>query len=329
MIELGVWLVLLAALLAGNVLGLRFLPNTFGLKPVSWIQAVGGVALVATAAGTILATGFLLGPRLPIPWYATTAATIVLVAAAGLTALRVTLWVDWMASLRAALIMMVVLGGVGTVAVIPLRLSYEAFKIPTNAMAPTLKGRHYVGSCIYCGQSTVVGFRDQGRFSERQANSEGICTACLQVSPATSVIEQVQMGDRMIARKLASPRRWDLVIFRFPGDRNVIYVKRLVGLPGESIEVKDGAIWIDGERLQPPPEIAELKWFLPEDGFGAQFAVEGEPPDLGDDEYFVLGDFSPSSSDSRFWGPVPEEDLLGVVGVIYFPPRSWKVLPRH
>jgi hypothetical protein len=43
----------------------------------------------------------------------------------------------------------------------------------------------------------------------------------------------------------------------------------------------------------------------------------------------MLGDFSPNSSDSRFWGPVPARDILGVPAVVYFPPRSWRVLPRH
>jgi signal peptidase I len=138
------------------------------------------------------------------------------------------------------------------------------------------------------------------------------------------------MADRFLVRRLAAPRRWDVAVFRFPGNRQQLYAMRLVGLPGESIEVKDGGIWIDGVRQTPPPEIAKLRWYARDDlGPPPQYATEGHPTRLADNEYFMLGDFSPNSYDSRFWGPVPAEDLRGVVAAVYFPPRSAKVLPRH
>ena len=121
-------------------------------------------------------------------------------------------------------------------------------------------------------------------------------------------------------------------MFLFPGDRRQVYVKRLVGLPGESVEVKEGGVWINGVRQKPPPEIASLRWFLPDEPFlepRSEFAAEGNPTRLADDEYFVLGDYSPQSYDSRFWGPVPAEDMRGVVGAVYLPPRSARALPQH
>jgi type IV secretory pathway protease TraF len=62
---------------------------------------------------------------------------------------------------------------------------------------------------------------------------------------------------------------------------------------------------------------------------GPEFATEGSPTQLGEKDYFVLGDFSPNSYDSRFWGPVPADYLRGVVIAAYLPPRSARFLSRH
>ncbi len=204
--------------------------------------------------------------------------------------------------------------------------------MPTNSMAPTIAGQHYEGTRPACGAPAIVlsHFVDSNTL---EPSDEGVCTRCLNFSPITAKSDTVFMGDHIVINRFASARRWDLIAFYFPPQPEQIYLKRLIGLPGETIEVKDGAIWIDGQKLKPPPEIAELSWHLAADqpmlGVSEMFAINGQPLTLGDDEYFVLGDNSPNSYDSRFWGPVPAKNLIGTAAAIYFPPSRWKTFPRH
>jgi len=223
-----------------------------------------------------------------------------------------------------AVVSAIVLG----LAYIPFFLAYKGYTSPANGMAPTIRGRHYQGICPNCSAPTVVTVveRDQSR----QPGETGICTNCLQVHSAHEVGPQLHASERFLVRNWQRPRRWDIVTFRPPSARDQLYVMRLVGLPGESIEIKDGGVWIDGERLVPPPEIATVRWFLPEDySMMQEFAGPGNPTQLKDDEYFFLGDNSPNSSDSRFFGPVPAEDVGGVVTAIYWPPSRAQSLPTH
>jgi signal peptidase I len=140
-------------------------------------------------------------------------------------------------------------------------------------------------------------------------------------------------GDRILTCKLITPRRWDLMVFRYPEDPSVNYVMRLVGLPGEKLEIRDGAIWINGEKLVPPGKLARIRYSPTIEWQGMVHSGPGsEPVELGDDEYFVLGDFVEQSSDSRFWQrgapgyppyAVPESHIVGVAINIYWPPSRW------
>ena len=67
-------------------------------------------------------------------------------------------------------------------------------------------------------------------------------------------------GDRILVCKLIEPRRWDLMVFRFPDDPSLNYVKRLVGLPGEKLEIRDGAVWINDEKIEPPASVAGIQY---------------------------------------------------------------------
>jgi signal peptidase I len=145
----------------------------------------------------------------------------------------------------------------------------------------------------------------------------------------------MQMGDRLVFRILAAPRRWDIVLYRPPSnpqpfapDTDSLFTHRLVGLPGETIHLRDGAIWINGELLTPPTELEGLRWDLDERSFGADFACR-EPLTLANNECFVLGDNSLGSYDSRYFGPVPVDDVHGIAAFVYFPPRAWKLFSRH
>jgi signal peptidase I len=209
---------------------------------------------------------------------------------------------------------------------------YESFAIPTNAMAPTLLGDHWKSACPNCGKHAY------GSLSDRRTHSapKGFPMVC------SNEFTQVFVagppggggeGDRITACKLLAPRRWDLIVFRYPADPSVTYVKRLVGLPGEHLEIRDGAVWINGEKLEPPEAIRGIPYSPNIEANGQVFAGPGSSPvTLGSNEYFVLGDFVAQSSDSRFWEmgahghppyAVPAENIIGVVIHIYWPISRW------
>ncbi len=161
-----------------------------------------------------------------------------------------------------------------------------------------------------------------------------ICRGNFHVTNVTVHNNEVFSGDRILAVKFLKPRRWDIVVFRSPENPSIFYVKRIVGLPGEEIIIKDGQIMANNEILKPPDAIRGIKYI-------SQFqwmttAVWGSPDrpaKLADDEYFVLGDFTMESEDSRFWQhgapghnpfAVPESYLAGVVTHIYWPPNRWR-----
>jgi signal peptidase I len=132
-------------------------------------------------------------------------------------------------------------------------------------------------------------------------------------------------GDNLIVDKLSyrfkDPKRFDIIVFPFRYEENVYYIKRIIGLPGEKIQVKDGCAYIDGELLESDIYGAELM-----DNFG----IAGEEITLGEDEYFVLGDNRNHSSDSRdpSVGVLTREDLLGKAWVRIYPFDKMGVI-RH
>lgn len=138
--------------------------------------------------------------------------------------------------------------------------------------------------------------------------------------------------------KFLPPRRWDIIAFRYPADPATTFVKRLVGLPGETIFIQDGAVWINGQRIEPPEPLRGIQYLDKMDGLpqGAEICgSKNKPAVLGKDEYFVLGDFSARAKDSRLWDigapghapyAVPVSYVLGVVTHIYWPPNRCRVL---
>lgn len=136
------------------------------------------------------------------------------------------------------------------------------------------------------------------------------------------------MVDRLTYR-FSTPKRGDLMVFgtsKIPRIRTregnsaseIYFVKRVVGLPGEKIQIKDGIIYANGVALDAAQGIPPIHYVSRPDP-NAAFIDLGETYTVGPDEYFVLGDNSDNSYDSRFWGNVPASSIHGKVSKIYYP----------
>jgi signal peptidase I len=209
---------------------------------------------------------------------------------------------------------------------------YEAFWIPTNAMAPTLLGVHWTAPCSRCG-SPAYARPIEPHAAVPPDGVPMICSKERQTVFVNNPPQETGDGDRILVCKLISPRRWDIIVFRYPADPAVNYVMRLVGLPGEKLEIREGAVWIDDKKEEPPESIAGIRYSPTIEAGGWTHSGPGsEPVELGPDEYFVLGDFVDQSSDSRFWEKgapghppyaVPESHIVGVTINIYWPIHRW------
>ena len=122
-------------------------------------------------------------------------------------------------------------------------------------------------------------------------------------------------GDYLIVDELSyyfhEPQRGDVVIFRYPKDTSKYFIKRIVGLPGETFKLVDGHPFVVQSKNATPKEILEP--------YLTFTAVNNLQTTLVADEYFVMGDNRPASSDSRFWGPVPRKNITGNVFVRLYP----------
>ena len=105
-----------------------------------------------------------------------------------------------------------------------------------------------------------------------------------------------------------SIEREDLVVFHYPYDPSQSYIKRIIGLPGDSIEIRDGTVYVNGNKLDEPYVPGEYRDHVP-------LQKESVPPD----KYFVLGDHRSSSNDSRVWGFVDRREIYGKAVFVYWP----------
>lgn len=130
-----------------------------------------------------------------------------------------------------------------------------------------------------------------------------------------SMIPNFHNGDYLIvdeiSYRLQDPQRGEVVVFRFPENPSERYIKRVIGLPGETVEIKSGEIAIS----MAGKTIALDESYLP-DSTRTNGSLRIT---LGEGEYFVLGDNRPFSSDSRMWGTLPEKNIIGRVWVRVLP----------
>jgi len=127
-------------------------------------------------------------------------------------------------------------------------------------------------------------------------------------------------GQYLIVSKVAywlhEPQRGDIVVLEPPDHRSAIpYIKRVIGLPGEHMVIRDGRVWIDGAALNEP--------------YVSGPALYQEDVILGPDEYLVLGDNRNNSSDSHVWGSLPADNILGKTVFRYWPPEKWGMMPHY
>ena len=117
------------------------------------------------------------------------------------------------------------------------------------------------------------------------------------------------------------PRRGDVVVFRAVDDPRRDFIKRLVGLPGDTVEIRDMRLWVNGRPLTEPGIFREMVYYN-----RGTFGQEGQPIKVPAGHYFFLGDNSASSRDSRYWGFLPESHVIGRAFVIYWPPGRVRLL---
>ena len=177
------------------------------------------------------------------------------------------------------------------------------------------------------------------------------------IVPTPSMDTTVRVGDHLLVDKLSyapagafsrhflpytDPKRGDVIVFRYPMDIQQNYVKRVMGVPGDHLRIADKAIYLNGKPLEEPyvqhvfPGIEPYRYNFPSTPYGPvvdrarqmleEHVVNGElvvPPD----NYFAMGDNRDNSLDSRYWGFVPRENIIGKPLVIFWsydaPTEDW------
>ncbi len=122
-------------------------------------------------------------------------------------------------------------------------------------------------------------------------------------------------GDYLIVDEITyqfrDPQRGEAIVFKYPNDPDQRYIKRIIGLPGETVEIENGQVIVCRDGI---PQVLDESEYLAE----SVSTIGDMEIRLDDNEYFVLGDNRSVSSDSRRWGPVPEKDVIGRVFL-----RAW------
>jgi signal peptidase I len=210
---------------------------------------------------------------------------------------------DWRRNLRemASMVIFVIV-----VVVVVRCFVIQAFKIPSGSMLPTLQiGDHLMVNRFIYGLR--LPFYIWLPLPSGQPSGFG-----------TSIPLPDSVAGKLLL-PISQPKRGDVIVFRFPPNPDTDFIKRVVGLPGDMVEVRDKVIYINGGKVAdthahftdgPAPDITRG----PRDEFGPVQVPEGH--------LFVMGDNRDNSYDSRFWGFVPEKNVLGKAFILYW---SWDI----
>jgi len=122
-----------------------------------------------------------------------------------------------------------------------------------------------------------------------------------------------------VSYRFHAPRRGDVVVFKYPKNVAFSFIKRIIGLPGDTVTIRDGEVTVTNSKNADSLTLAEDY---------IRSRTSGElTTTLGKDEYFVLGDNRPNSSDSRSWGALPKRLIVGKVWVVLYPFDEFKTVP--
>ena len=128
--------------------------------------------------------------------------------------------------------------------------------------------------------------------------------------PSLSMYPTLIIGDKLFVNKyiyrFKSPERGDIVVFKYPKDLKKDFIKRLVAVSGDEVEIRAGKIYVNGKVLDDAKSFGKF-YYYNHDPYGAP----GEAVKVPSDSFFVLGDNSANSQDSRFWGFVPKKNVKG------------------
>ena len=155
--------------------------------------------------------------------------------------------------------------------------------------------------------------------------------------PSGSMIPTFKIGDRIFVSKfiygarvpftdirlpaLRQPQRGDIIVFVSPEEPKKDFVKRLIALEGETVEIKSGNILINGKGIDGPDSVKSNYYYNRGD-----FGKEGAAVTVPNGFYFALGDNSANSRDSRYWGFVPKKSLIGKAVLLYWPIQRIRVI---
>lgn len=136
----------------------------------------------------------------------------------------------------------------------------------------------------------------------------------------SSMQPNLQDGQRLVVSKaayfLSTPQRGDVVIFRSPGNTRTEFIKRVIGLPGDTVAVQDGTVLVNGKALDEPYIASQPRYTL-------------NPQTVPDDSYFVLGDNRNNSNDSHMGWTVPRQNIVGKGWLSIWPPADWGTIKRQ
>lgn len=143
--------------------------------------------------------------------------------------------------------------------------------------------------------------------------------------PTGSMRPTLMEGDRILVSKFiyrfTEPKRGDVIVFISPEDKKKDFIKRLIGLPNENIRISNGGILINNNPADEGSVLKKQHYYNRGD-----FGAEDQDIKVPNDAYYVLGDNSISSRDSRYWGFMPKKYLLGKAFLIYWPPNRIRMI---
>lgn len=140
----------------------------------------------------------------------------------------------------------------------------------------------------------------------------------------SSMVPNFHTGDYIITNKLATrlshPERGEVIILQNPRNASEAFIKRVIGLPEEKVRIQDGNVFVNGKQLDESYLPRGLK--TP----AGAFLAEGEETTVPSNQYFVMGDNRSASSDSREWGPIKNELIIGQAFLRYWPPQKFTLI---